>query len=107
MVKEKDKIINAFVKVVRKNISPCRVILFGSQAKKTARKDSDYDFLLISPKFKKWEWEKRSAEMYRLKRNIPAAMDILCLTPEEFERKQKEMGVIQEIAKEGIEIKAS
>ncbi len=107
MVKEKDKIVDAFVRAVRKSVSPCRIILFGSRAKKSAKEDSDYDFLLISPRFKKWEWERRSAEMYRLKRNIPAAMDIICLTPDEFERKQKEIGVIQEVVREGIEIKAS
>ena len=104
MGRKEDKIINSFASVIKKNISPCKIILFGSRAKKTAKKTSDYDFLLVSPQFKKWEWEERSAKAYRLKRNIPAAMDIICLTPEEFEKKKKQLGIIQEAVKEGIEV---
>jgi hypothetical protein len=32
-------------------------------------------------------------------------MDILCYTPEEFERKKKQIGVVQQAAQEGIGIK--
>jgi|SRR3989338_4027489 len=96
MGQRKDKIVTQFASVVRRHISPCRILLFGSRAKGTAKKDSDYDFLLISPVFARWEWEERGAKMYRLKRSIPAAMDILCYTPEEFEQKRKEIGIVQE-----------
>jgi|SRR3989338_4566439 len=104
MDKKEDQVITMFRKAAKRKFSPCRVILFGSRAKKTARKSSDYDFLLISPKFKKIEWEERSVKAYKLKRNIPAAMDIICLTPKEFEDKKKEIGVVQEAVKEGIEV---
>jgi len=103
MGKKEDPVVTMFKKAVRSKFSPCRVILFGSRAKKTAKKNSDYDFLLVSPKFKKIEWEERSVKAYRLKRNIPAAMDIICLTPKEFEDRKKEIGVVQEAVKEGIE----
>ena len=103
----KDRIITSFQKIVTQKISQCKVILFGSRATGTFTKDSDYDFLLISPKFREWEWEERSAKMYYLKRNIPAAMDIICLTPEEFEKKRKQIGVIQEAFREGVEITAA
>ena len=104
MGRKEDPVIATFKKVVRGKFSPCRVILFGSRAKKTAKKNSDYDFLLVSPKFKKMEWEERSVKAYRLKRNIPAAMDIICLTPKEFEEKKKQIGIVQEAVKEGIEV---
>ncbi len=90
--------------LVKRHFSPCRIILFGSRAKQTSHKDSDYDFLLISPRFKKWEWERRSAEVYLLKQNIPCAMDIICLTPEEFEERKNKIGIVQEALKKGIEI---
>ena len=106
MVRKEDKVVTMFRKAVQNKFSPCRIILFGSRAKKTAKKSSDYDFLLVSQKFQKIEWEERSAKAYRLKRNIPAAMDIICLTPQEFEEKKKHIGVVQEAAKEGIEITA-
>ena len=105
MGRKKDQIIESSAKVIGKNIFPCRIILFGSRATKKAKKNSDYDFLLISPQFKQWEWEERAAKVYHLKRTIPAAMDIICLTPEEFERKKKQIGIVQEAVKEGIEIK--
>lgn len=92
------------MKAVRKQVSPCKIILFGSRAKGKAKKDSDYDFILVSPHFKQWEWEKRSARMYHLKKDIPAAMDILCYTPEEFTEKKKQIGIVQEAVREGIEI---
>lgn len=100
----KDPIISAFARAVQKNFSPSRIILFGSRATGKAKKDSDYDFIIISPKFKKIDWEERSTKAYHLKRNIPAAMDIICYTPEEFEKKKKQLGIVQQAVKEGIEI---
>lgn len=105
MGKPDDPIIKSFVKVVRKSFPTCRIFLFGSRAQGKAKVDSDYDFLLISPQFRKLDWEKRSATVYHLKRNIPAAMDFLCYTPEEFTRKKKQIGIVQEAVKEGIELK--
>jgi len=102
MGNKKDPIISAFKKNVKDKIGDCKIILFGSRAKKTFKKESDYDFLLISSKFSKWEWEERGAKVYRLKRDIPAAMDIICLTPEEFEIKKNSLGIIREAAKEGL-----
>ena len=68
------------------------------------RKDSDYDFLLVSPRFSNWKWEERSAKIYLLKRNIPAAMDIICLTPEEFEEKKTKIGIVREAVETGVEV---
>ncbi|HIG93514.1 TPA: nucleotidyltransferase domain-containing protein [Candidatus Woesearchaeota archaeon] len=104
MVRKTDKIVNSFITMAEKNFSPCRAILFGSRAKGKSKKDSDYDFILISPRFRKWEWEERTARAYHAKRDIPAAMDIICLTPEEFEIKKKQIGIIQEAVREGINI---
>ena len=104
MAKIKDSVVIEFGKLAKKRFSPCKVILFGSRAKNMQSADSDYDFLLISPQFKKWEWEERSAKAYRLKRNIPAAMDILCLTPDEFTKKRHQIGVVLEAVRDGIVI---
>ena len=101
MDKKTDKIISSFAKVVHENIPSCQILFFGSRAKGTAKKNSDYDFLLISPEFEKMEWEERSAKIYYMKRKIPAAMDIICLTPQEFKKKKK-FGVIKEAASKGL-----
>ena len=104
MGRKKDHIVLSFAKVVRKNIFPCQIILFGSRATGKAKRQSDYDFLLISPHFRKWGWEERSAMVYGLKKDIPAAMDFLCFTPQEYERKKKQIGIVQQAVKEGIKI---
>ncbi|MEK6900903.1 MAG: nucleotidyltransferase domain-containing protein [Nanoarchaeota archaeon] len=104
MVRKENKIVNQFIKVAKLNFSPCKAILFGSRARGKDKEDSDYDFILISPCFAQWEWEERAARAYHAKRNIPAAMDIICLTPTEFEIKKKQMGIIQEAVREGIMI---
>ncbi len=104
MGKRKDPIVNAFAGLVKKSFSPCKIILFGSRATGKARKDSDYDFIIISPRFKTIEWEDRARKAYHLKRNIRAAMDIMCYTPEEFNLKKKQIGIVQQAVKEGIEI---
>ncbi len=105
MGKKPDKITKSFAKVINQNFRSCKILLFGSRAKGIFKKTSDYDFLLVSPEFRKWGWEERSARVYYLKRKIPASMDIICYTPEEFERKKKQLGIVQQAVSEGIEIK--
>ncbi|MBS3169121.1 hypothetical protein J4210_01430 [Candidatus Woesearchaeota archaeon] len=50
------------------------------------------------------DWEERSAKVSHQKRNIPAAMGIICYTPEEFEKKKKQISIVQRVVKEEIEI---
>lgn len=104
-IRQPDKITKSFAKIINQNFHSCKIWLFGSRAKGTFKKTSDYDFLLVCPEFKKWGWEERSAKVYFLKRNLPASMDIVCYTPEEFELKKKQLGIVQQAIKEGIEIK--
>ena len=104
MGKKTDKIVDSFVKKVREKIPSSKIYLFGSRARGDGKKDSDYDFLVISKHFKNYSFEKRSTEIYILKRKIPAAMDIICYTPEEFEKKKKQIGIVQQAVKEGIEL---
>ncbi len=99
MGQKTDKIVDTFVEVVKNNIPSCQILLFGSRAKGIAKKNSDYDFLVVSSEFENMDWEERSAKVYFLKRKIPAAMDIICLTPKEF--KKRKFGVINEAIKEG------
>ncbi|MBI4983509.1 nucleotidyltransferase domain-containing protein [Candidatus Woesearchaeota archaeon] len=89
---------------MRKNFHPCELFLFGSRATGKAKKNSDYDFLVISPQFRKWEWEERLAKVYFIKQHLPAAMDVVCLTPEEFKRKSKQLGIVQQAVKEGVRL---
>jgi predicted nucleotidyltransferase len=60
-----------------------RVILFGSHARGRAGPDSDLDFLVVEP-----EAKSVFEEMVRLRkalRDIPASIDVLVATQEQFE----------------------
>ena len=105
MDKKTDKIVRSFVKEVRKKIPSSKIYLFGSRVNGNAKKDSDYDFLIISKDFRGSNFEKRSSEIYFLKRKIPAAMDIICYTPEEFKKKRNQIGIVKTAIEQGVEIK--
>jgi hypothetical protein len=104
MDKKKDKlkyILKEFKREVNKKIKIEKLIFFGSRATKKSKKESDIDILLISKSFKGKKYFKRSPEFY-LMWDYPYDVDILCLTPEELAKKQKQTGIIQQAVKEGI-----
>jgi len=77
--------------------------LFGSRVRGKVKTDSDVDLLLVSKKFMGKRRIKRSPPLY-LKWNLKYPVDFVCLTPEEFKKKKKEFGVVQEAIKEGVRI---
>jgi len=104
--KESLKELVPFLRRVKKEFNQVHIILFGSRARNKAKKDSDYDILLISDSFKNVEFTERCMRAYNLRRDLPIAMDILCLTQEEYEVRSKKPTIIQEIAREGKDITA-
>ena len=103
MGKTADKKIRSFLKKLRANFEPENVILFGSRAKNEHLKHSDYDFLIVSKKFEGIDFLDRIPLVIR-KCNAFFAADFLCYTPEEFERKKKEIGIVRTALKEGISV---
>lgn len=82
------------------NIS--KIILFGSQAKRKATKESDIDILIVSEDFRNKDIFERAkltkdAEIKTIKKFI-VPLDILTLTLEEFE---SETSLIAAYAKDG------
>ena len=78
-------------------------LFFGSQARGTAHKDSDIDLIIVSPLFRKQKFFKRAVELYDYW-NLDYPVDFLCLTPEEFNKKKEEIGIIQDAVREGVVI---
>ena len=77
-----------------------KIILFGSRASGKPRKDSDVDIIIVSPKFRRVRFYERSIGL-RDRFNLDLPMDVICLTPEEFEEKRKQITIIAEAVRDG------
>ena len=100
-------IIETIKTTVHSIIPDARIILFGSMAKGTADKGSDYDLLIISkaniPKQEKSGWRCKfdTALVYAL----DAPVDIVLNSEEEVERKKDLLGhVVKWAVSEGVEL---
>lgn len=96
----KDKKVKTFLMKLKKYFKPEKVILFGSRARKDYLKDSDYDFLIVSKEFEKYDFLERITQVIK-KCKAYFAMDILCYTPKEFNKKRKQIGIVSSAIKEG------
>ena len=87
--------------LLRERFTPQHVIIFGSRARNEGRGDSDIDLIVVSSAFGDIKWPLRASEVLltlRLRRPV----DVLCYTPEEFEKKRRELGVVATACEEGI-----
>ncbi|MFZ8813664.1 MAG: nucleotidyltransferase domain-containing protein [Thermus aquaticus] len=77
-----------------------RALLFGSRARGEALEDSDWDLLVVSPAFRGMDYLSRVQLLYHLLplRNV----DYVALTPEEWEARKGEIGLVGEAAREGL-----
>lgn len=97
------KLLKRYKENVSKDIPIDRMLLFGSYAGGKAHPDSDVDLLVVSPSFRRMNFFKRGARMYgHWGMNHP--VDFLCYTPEEFQRLRKEVTIVRDAEREGIEI---
>ncbi len=80
-----------------------KMILFGSRATGKATKGSDVDLILVSSGFRKKRSLQRASPLY-LKWTLNYPVDFLCYTPQEFSRKKKRVGIVQDAMEEGITI---
>lgn len=104
MDKETSKIAKKFALKLRKDFDPEIIILFGSRARGDHFKTSDFDFIVVSEKFKGIPLLARLPKMYDYW-DEDFDLEIICYTLEEFKRKLKEYGIVRQAVKEGIKIK--
>ena len=87
--------------VLRRMWHPQHIILFGSRSQGTAPEGSAIDLVIVSPKFEGVPWPDRPALV--LQAIYPRrSADVLCYTPEEFEQKRREAGIVATACEEGI-----
>jgi predicted nucleotidyltransferase len=95
--------IEKFVERVKERFRPRAIILFGSRARGDELKGSDYDLIVVSEEFRGVPFLERLSMLYELW-DLDCHLDILAYTPEEFEEKRQEIGVVREAATEGVVI---
>jgi len=105
MDKQELEIINKFAKKVKKEFSPDKILLFGSKATGKDWKRSDYDFIIISKKFKDMHWLDRISKLVNLWDSL-SDIDILPYTPEEFKEKKKTSSTVRSALKNSKSIAA-
>jgi len=82
---------------------PQRVLVFGSRARGDALKHSDLDVLIVSEAFRDIPWLERPVRVVE-DCDIRFGVELLCYTPDEFERKRQELGIVQAALAEGIDL---
>ena len=78
-----------------------KMLLFGSRAKGEELLTSDVDVLVISDDFKQIPFKKRP-DIFLDNWHLPVDLEILCYSPDEFERKKKEIGLVRDAVRTGI-----
>lgn len=97
--------VRQFINAVKRRYAPARVIVFGSRARGTPHRWSDWDFLIISPRFKGEHPLDRGTRV-RLLMKHAISIDVICLTPDEYADRKEGFGVVREAAREGVEVAA-
>lgn len=96
-------LLSRHLKYIRRRFKPEQIILFGSRARGDNLITSDVDLLVVSKRFEGIDWRKRIMMVFGDwdKRQM---LEPLCYTPEEFERKRKELGIVRQAVKEGMPV---
>jgi hypothetical protein len=94
------KILKIYLKKINKKFRIEKAILFGSRARGDYLLDSDVDIIIVSKDFGKLKFKERMSEAIT-EWNEYIDIEPLCYTPEEFERKKKQLGIVHQAVKEG------
>lgn len=102
-IKFPKKIIDNYIKTVKKEIQINGVFLFGSFAYGNPTKHSDVDLVIISPDFKKKEFWNRTNWLTHKRYNVAdsIAMDVFGYTPKEFDQIEKHSAIMAKAKKDG------
>ena len=103
-----DPALTRFARRLQEEIGACRVLLYGSHARGQANPQSDYDLIIVAPAFREIDRFHRSIGLRQLWYDVggDAPMDILCMTPEEFEQAQTWSSLVTAVLPESIDLLA-
>ncbi len=79
------------------------MLAFGSSVRGDALKDSDLDVLIVAHAFRDIRWLDRPVRVAE-DCDIRFGVELLCHTPEEYQRKVEELGIVRTASEEGVEL---
>jgi predicted nucleotidyltransferase len=85
---------------LRARLAPLRAIAFGSRVRGEALATSDLDLILVSPHYASIPFLRRAAVTLELL-DFPGGLELLCYTPDEFDEKRRELGIVRVALDEG------
>jgi predicted nucleotidyltransferase len=95
---EQNKKIREIARLLQAHYSPSKLFLFGSRAEGTNHADSDYDFVMVLPRFSRDRlkvWEECRA---LIKKECGVNADVFSYSEAEFQKHIKEFSSIPETA---------
>lgn len=97
-----------FAERLRDELGAERVLLFGSHARGTAYYDSDYDLIIVASHFRSIPALKRQVGLREMfyEAGGHAPMDLICLTPEEFDSARSRVTLVAAVLPEAIDLLA-
>ena len=103
----RDKYISDFLSkyldTIKTTYNPKGLWFFGSMISGNAKEESDLDLVLVSDKFKGRKFIYRMGNFLKIY-DFPKHLDALCYTPDEFEKKKQEIGIVREAIETGEKI---
>lgn len=97
------KILNQYLKKVNKKFKINKAILFGSRARDDWLLNSDVDLILISKDFENIPFVQRMSEVIEYWDEY-IDLEVICYTPEEFNKLSKMVTIAKEAKEKGIVI---
>ena len=80
---------------------PSLVLAFGSRVRGDALLHSDLDLIIVSAAFEQIRWLDRAARVIEAL-GISFGVDLLCYSPQEYQRKRQEHGIVKVATEEGV-----
>ena len=95
-----------FAQRLREGIEAERVLLFGSHARGQAYPQSDYDIIIVSRQFAGVHPLDRGLQLRELwyEAGGYGPMDLICLTPDEFEQARNGITLVAAVLPEAIDL---
>jgi uncharacterized protein len=103
MERKTNSLIKNFSIKLKKDFPKAKIYLIGSRTGKDYLINSDFDFIIVSTKFEKINFFKRTTKIYDYW-DEKQSIDAFCYTPKEFKEKKQRIGFLQNAMQKAISI---